>query len=102
MFDAVAGFDWDIGNRAKCQKHGVTIEAIEGLFNAQIAVLPDPVHSFSETRFRAIGKTVEGRSVLIVFTLRQMRSETLIRPISARYMHRKEVRYYEKAVADSE
>jgi uncharacterized DUF497 family protein len=26
------GFDWDSGNRAKCQKHGVSIAEIESLF----------------------------------------------------------------------
>jgi hypothetical protein len=28
----VSGFDWDDGNRAKCQKHGVSIAEIEALF----------------------------------------------------------------------
>ena len=28
----VQGFDWDGGNRAKCQKHGVSIAEIEALF----------------------------------------------------------------------
>jgi uncharacterized protein len=28
----VAGFKWDAGNRAKCQKHGVSLEEIEDLF----------------------------------------------------------------------
>ena len=26
---AVSGFDWDDGNRAKCEKHGVSITEIE-------------------------------------------------------------------------
>ena len=25
----VAGFDWDAGNRAKCQKHGVSVAEVE-------------------------------------------------------------------------
>jgi len=32
MIEAVAGFDWDDGNREKCCKHGVTREEIEGVF----------------------------------------------------------------------
>ncbi|MGH7097706.1 MAG: hypothetical protein ACREE4_08625 [Stellaceae bacterium] len=37
--------------------------------------------------------------MLIVFTLRMRDGETLIRPISARYMRRKESAYYEKEAA---
>ena len=29
------GFDWDDGNRDKCQKHGVSIGEIERLFDAR-------------------------------------------------------------------
>ena len=96
---AVAAFDWDAGNRDKCQKHGVSIAVIESLFHSPIAVFPDPAHSDREEQFKAIGRTEDGRSVLIVFTLRMRNGETLIRPISARYMRRKESEYYEKEIA---
>jgi uncharacterized DUF497 family protein len=96
---AVVGFDWDAGNRDKCQKHGVSIVAIESLFQGPIAVFPDPLHSGREERFKAIGRTEGGRGVLIVFTLRVHDGETVIRPISARYMRRKESAYYEKEAA---
>ena len=92
----VAGFDWDEANREKCLKHGVSLQAIESMFERDIAVLPDPAHSGAETRYKAIGTTAEGRHVLIVFTLRMRDHGSWIRPISARYMHAKEVRYYEK------
>jgi len=72
---------------------------VEQLFRRPVAVFPDPAHSRGETRFKAVGKTEQGRSVLIVFTLRQHKDETFIRPISARYMHAKEVRHYEEEVA---
>ena len=64
------GFDWDRGNREKCQKHGVSISVIEELFlrNA-LRVEPDIFNSTTEQRFRAIGKTKAGRSVFLVFTL---------------------------------
>lgn len=64
-----------------------------------IAVFPDPTHSEREKRFKAIGKTEDGRSVLMVFTLRTRRGKTFIRPISARYMHKKEVQHYEEEAA---
>jgi uncharacterized DUF497 family protein len=95
----VDGFDWDRGNRNKCQKHGVSIAVIESLFHGPIAVLPDPEHSAREERFKAIGRADDGRGVLIAFTLREHDGETLIRPISARYMRRKETEYYEKEIA---
>lgn len=99
MDPRVAGFDWDEGNQDKCRKHGLSVAEIESLFHGPIAVFPDPAHSRSETRFKAIGRTNQGRSVLIVFTLRKRGDETFIRPISARYMHAKEIRYYEKEAA---
>ena len=95
----IAGFDWDESNRSKCQKHGVSTAAIESLFHRPIAVLPDSLHSKPEERFKAIGKTDKGRGILVVFTLRTQRGKTLIRPISARYMHRKEMDHYEKETA---
>ncbi len=92
----LAGFDWDLGNRDKCQLHGVPIALIEALFYGPLAVFPGPAHSVAEERFKAIGHLDDGRGLLIVFTLRR---DGFIRPVSARYMHRKEVDYYEKALA---
>jgi uncharacterized protein len=91
-------FDWDDGNRAKCRKHGVSIAEVEGLFAGVLFIEPDVAHSGREQRFRAVGRTVSGRSVFVVFTMRQQGDRQLIRPISARFMHRKEVVIYEKAV----
>ena len=87
-------FDWDEGNREKCQLPFV--RDIESLFQGQLAVYPDPDHSTEEERFIGIGRTDEDRGVLIVFTLRTRGEAVLIRPISARYMHKKEIDYYEK------
>ncbi len=90
------GFDWDRGNRSKCEKHGLSVAVIEDMFSRPIAILPDAPHSQQERRLRAIGKTERGRAVFIVFTLRQKGGELLIRPISARYMHKKEMDAFEK------
>lgn len=97
-----AGFDWDHGNRGKCRKHGVSIAEIESLFRGTVHVAPDPAHSTREERFKAIGQTPAGRNVLVAFTLRRRGSDVLIRPISARYMHRREVEHYEKETAKTE
>ena len=96
MAEMLTGFDWDTGNRAKCQKHGVSVADIEALFSSPLLIIPDAVHSKTETRIRALGKTDAGRMVFLVFTVRLKGGRRLIRPISARYMHAKEVASYEK------
>ena len=97
---SVSGFDWDAGNRAKCQKHGVSVAEIEELFSRPLLIIPDTLHSQGEERLWAIGKTASGRSVFLVFTIRVRARKRLIRPVSARYMHRKEVAHYEKENPD--
>jgi uncharacterized DUF497 family protein len=57
---AVTGFDWDKANRAKCEKHGVSVAEIESLFSRPVLVVPDRGHSQSEERIRAIGKKPKG------------------------------------------
>jgi uncharacterized DUF497 family protein len=96
----ISGFDWDAGNRQKCLKHGVSVAEIEALFQHPLAVLPDEKHSIAEQRFKAIGKGKFHRSIFLVFTLRIRNGKTIIRPISARYMHRQEVNHYEKENPD--
>ena len=85
----------DDGNLTKCLKHGVTIEEIEGLLSSgNFVQLPDPFPD--EPRLRGIGKAPSGRYVFVIFTLRAMAGSWRLRPISARYMHDKEVRHYEQ------
>ena len=84
-------FDWDIGNRYKCRKHGLTLEQIEYAMRTWARVAPDPVHSLNEQRFIAISRTPEGRPVFIAFCWRNGRC----RPISARYMHSREAAHHD-------
>jgi uncharacterized DUF497 family protein len=95
-----AGFDWDSGNRKKCQNHGVSIAEIESLFDRPVVILPDKENAQDERRFRAIGTTSKKRNVFVVFTERDRGNGVLIRPISARYMHKREVESYEKNYPD--
>jgi uncharacterized DUF497 family protein len=97
-----AGFDWDSGNLEKCRGHGVEIADLEAMFRRPLWVIPDPRHSLREQRLRAIGTDRKGRHIFAVFTLRYRHDETLIRPISARYMHKKEIRHYEAQKAKAE
>jgi|SRR6185312_7842864 len=90
------GFEWDESNQAKCRKHGVSIETIENQFYRGLMILPDATHSQREQRFRAVGRTDKGRAIFLVFTIRRRGAEVLIRPISARYMHKKEADHYAK------
>ena len=95
-----AGFDWDVGNRTKCKKHGLSIAEIESLFNRTIIILPDKENPQGERRFRAIGTTEKGRTRIRCVHAAGARRGILIRPISARYMHKKEVENYEKTYPD--
>jgi uncharacterized protein len=87
-------FDWDDGNRRKCQKHGVSLDEIEAMVSGPTRrIAPDIKHSATEQRFVAVGRSPAGRPMFVVFTLRGQ----LIRPLSARYIHAKEARKYEES-----
>lgn len=90
------GFDWDRANRDKCQTHGLTLDEIEAFFRQpRLYVAPDIQHSADEQRLLAVGRCpLNGRPMLVVFTLRGDEAGRLIRPISARYMHAREGRRY--------
>jgi uncharacterized DUF497 family protein len=92
MNTKIAGFDWDSGNWPKCGKHGLSKEEIELVFQSEFAVMPDP-HP-DEPRMRAIGQIPSGRWIFVVFMLREIRGKVMIRPISARHMHQREVDHY--------
>jgi hypothetical protein len=92
----IAGFDRDDGNARKNERHGVNqSEAEEVFFNQPLLLLEDSRHGGQESRFHALGKTHEGRTLHITFTLRA--DATLVRVISARDMHRKERAIYDQA-----
>ncbi len=92
---AADGFDWDAGNRNKCQKHGVSLAEIEAFLLKNPRVAPALRHSGSEERLMAVGRNSQGRTIFVVFTIRIRDGLRLIRPLSARYMHRKEIEGYE-------
>jgi len=58
------------------------------------AIFAHPSHSIDEQRLRAIGKSDDGRGIYVSFTIRQRQDGNFIRPVSARYMHRKEMERY--------
>ena len=89
-FDAVTGFDWDEGNSLKnLMTHEVSQAEAEQVFlNAPLKLTPIGRPAVSEPRYRALGRTMQGRLLTVIFTLRF--ANTKIRVISARDMHRKE------------
>jgi uncharacterized DUF497 family protein len=70
---------------------------VEQVFlNAPLLVAVDMKHSRREPRFHALGRTDLERRLHVSFTERE--NGTLIRPISARAMSRKERAIYEQAI----
>ena len=87
-------FQWDHGNERKnSDKHNVSKEEAEQVFfNQPLLLLEDKTHSQKEMRFHALGRTDNNRKLHITFTIRINQ----IRVISARPMHKKEIKSYEK------
>ena len=91
------GFDWDASNLAKSQKHDLTVAEIEYVVgHAETLIVRDVKSSDVETRYIAVGRTLSGRFAYVAFTPRFRDQRQLLRPISARYMHKKEIARYEK------
>lgn len=88
------GFEWDKGNIEKNWLiHKVDYRECEEIFdNIPLLLLPDKIHSKSESRYRALGKTNSSRYLFIIFTIRNNN----IRIISARDMNKKERKKYEQ------
>jgi uncharacterized DUF497 family protein len=60
-------------------------------------VAPDLKHAHLEDRLIAVGRTEKGRPLFVAFTIREKFGQRMIRPVSARYMHMKEIKGYEQA-----
>ena len=91
---SVVGFDWDEGNTDRnLTTHNVeNWECEQVFFNQPLLVFGDLMHSTTEQRWAAFGKTDVGRLLIFIFAKRQ----DLIRVISARDMNRKERGFYEE------
>src|SRR5215211_2861390 len=95
---SVLVFEWDSWNEQKnWLKHKVTSEeAEEPFFSDDYIILEDKHHSrVQEQRYILLGKTTQERLLFVVFTVRSKK----IRIISARGANKKEVVFYEKAIA---
>jgi uncharacterized DUF497 family protein len=99
----VEGFDWDQGNVGKILKRPeLTLKAIEAVFHGKFHYGPDSKHSAGEERQFAVSMEPGTRRIFLIFTIRTVEGARKIRVLSARYMHRQEVEYYEKEIAKTE
>ncbi len=86
-------FEWDLDKaRLNLKKHGVSFDEASTSFRDPLSqTIVDPLHSENEDRFVLIGRSFQGRLLVIVHTERGER----IRIISARLVTKKERSGYE-------
>ncbi len=90
-------FSWDAGKALKnYEKHGVPFEEACTVFADPDGLgWEDPEHSDVERRSKRLGRSSEGRVLLVVFTVRRLKhDQETIRIISARQASRKERKAY--------
>ena len=85
-------FEWDQGKAlANLLKHGVAFDEARSVFLDPNALDgSDESHSQQELRAWRLGRSAEGRVLLIVYTKRRRGDEEAIRLISARRASRRE------------
>lgn len=90
-------FSWDVGKaRINHERHGVPFEEAATVFaDPEGLDWEDPEHSREETRYKRLGRSIAGRILLIVYTVRRVpNGKETIRIISARQASRKERKAY--------
>ena len=95
-------FEWDPRKaNANAGKHGVTFnEAVTIFLDADALDGPDLQHSSREARFRRLGRSADGRVLMVVYTQRRAGYAETIRLISARRASRQERAAYFKEDED--
>jgi len=88
-------FEWDpVKARVNLRKHAVSFEEAATVFGDPLSVtIRDPLHSTGEQRFIIVGRSRQGRIIVVVHADRGHR----VRIISARLATRRERRKYEEA-----
>ena len=91
-------FEWDPRKaKANADKHGIAFdEAVTIFLDADALDGPDLQHSTREARFRRLGRSAEGRVLMVVYTQRRAGHAETIRLISARRASRQERAAYVK------
>ncbi len=85
-------FEWDPRKaQSNAEKHGVSFdEAVTVFLDTNALDGPDLSHSAVEARFLRLGKSIDGRILMIAYTLRGSNHGETIRIISARQASRRE------------
>ena len=86
-------FSWDTAKAGRnFANHGVTFGEAAGIFADPEALdWSDAGHSQSEPRSKRLGRSFDGRVLLVAYTIRRMRDgKETVRIISARQASRKE------------
>ena len=85
-------FEWDPRKaRANLLKHAVSFDEAATVFlDAEALDGPDLLHSMAESRFLRLGRSSEGRVLMVAYTLRRSGDAQTIRLISARRASRRE------------
>jgi uncharacterized DUF497 family protein len=88
-------FEWDSRKaRSNLTKHGIGFDEASTIFGDPLSLtIPDSEHSRAESRYITIGRTFNGKLVVVVHTDRGDN----IRVISARRASRRERKFYEEA-----
>jgi uncharacterized DUF497 family protein len=91
-------FEWDPRKAAaNAEKHGVTFDVAATAFaDAHAFDGPDLAHSAAEARFLRLGRAIDGRVLMVAYTVRKGGDDAeKIRIISARRASRRERAAYD-------
>jgi uncharacterized DUF497 family protein len=90
-------FEWDVHKAgSNLAKHGVSFEEATTVFGDPVSItIPDPAHSQTEERFIILGRSHQGRLLVVIHTERGDN----VRIISARHASRRERKDYEEALS---
>jgi uncharacterized DUF497 family protein len=85
-------FEWDPRKaEANAVKHGISFDdAVTVFLDPEGLDGPDLQHSSAEARFRRLGRSADGRVLMIAYTIRRSGDAEAIRLISARRASRSE------------
>ena len=84
-------FEWDPRKaEANAAKHGVAFDDAVTVLDPDALDGPDLQHSSTESRFRRLGRSADGRVLMVAYTLRRNGNAERIRIISARRASRRE------------
>lgn len=89
MLDRLLGFEWDVHNVGHIARHGVSPEEVEATARRRHVIIP-AASVESEKRWKLFGRTPGGRYLVVVFTIRRKRFQT----VTAYTMNQAERRAY--------